>query len=262
MGFSVRYQAVPERSRFYARLREDRAFPLLLMALFPHGAGVFDFLASEPEAAATILEGAAARLPGTFGPVAEARRRVAEFRAEAERTRRQFPGIETLIAALGESSPQVEGRLEAAVLRDPRRAAGWGRKLVYGDRRLTPGRLQPAPYHLGDHSLRAVSLPLVRRGAQILLPLPPSTLFAGEGWEGQCRDEYRRWRRLYLAAAERSDVLLVRELLPADTPPLPSEPQRLPRPCLYCGAPLRTRKAKQCFECGMDWHDSANVVCR
>ena len=33
-------------------------------------------------------------------------------------------------------------------------------------------------------------------------------------------------------------------------------------PCPYCSAPLRTDKAKQCFECGMDWRDPANVVRR
>ncbi len=27
-------------------------------------------------------------------------------------------------------------------------------------------------------------------------------------------------------------------------------------PCPYCGKCLRTDKAKQCFHCGMDWHDS------
>jgi hypothetical protein len=32
-------------------------------------------------------------------------------------------------------------------------------------------------------------------------------------------------------------------------------------PCPYCGGQLRTAKAKQCRECGMDWHDPANVVC-
>lgn len=33
-------------------------------------------------------------------------------------------------------------------------------------------------------------------------------------------------------------------------------------PCPYCGAPLATSRAKQCFVCGTDWHDPQNVVCR
>jgi hypothetical protein len=39
-----------------------------------------------------------------------------------------------------------------------------------------------------------------------------------------------------------------------------------PRPtaaaCAYCGQPLRTEQARQCFACGMDWHDPENVVRR
>ena len=33
-------------------------------------------------------------------------------------------------------------------------------------------------------------------------------------------------------------------------------------PCPHCGVPLRTSKAQQCRQCGMDWHDPENVVCR
>ena len=33
-------------------------------------------------------------------------------------------------------------------------------------------------------------------------------------------------------------------------------------PCPYCGQPLRTVLARQCLECGMDWHDPKNVVRR
>ena len=33
-------------------------------------------------------------------------------------------------------------------------------------------------------------------------------------------------------------------------------------PCPYCGEPLRTARAKQCFICGMDWRDPINVICR
>jgi len=33
-------------------------------------------------------------------------------------------------------------------------------------------------------------------------------------------------------------------------------------PCPHCGRLLRNPRAKQCFECGMDWHDPDNVLCR
>src|SRR5262245_22484055 len=31
-------------------------------------------------------------------------------------------------------------------------------------------------------------------------------------------------------------------------------------PCPYCGERLRTRLAKQCCHCGMDWHDSDHII--
>ncbi len=31
------------------------------------------------------------------------------------------------------------------------------------------------------------------------------------------------------------------------------------KPCPYCGKPLRTDQARQCFECGMDWHGQGAI---
>lgn len=31
-------------------------------------------------------------------------------------------------------------------------------------------------------------------------------------------------------------------------------------PCPYCGKTLRTKEARQCFECGTDWHDPEFLV--
>jgi hypothetical protein len=37
-------------------------------------------------------------------------------------------------------------------------------------------------------------------------------------------------------------------------------PQPTRKPCPYCGQPLRTEKAKQCFNCGSDWHEASNLA--
>ena len=44
--------------------------------------------------------------------------------------------------------------------------------------------------------------------------------------------------------------------------PLLEPPTRQTKPCPYCGKPLRTDLARQCFECGRDWHDPARGVKR
>jgi hypothetical protein len=46
------------------------------------------------------------------------------------------------------------------------------------------------------------------------------------------------------------------------TTTLPGEKTDAGPPCPYCGEPLRTKFAKQCRHCGMDWHDPENAVCR
>lgn len=46
----------------------------------------------------------------------------------------------------------------------------------------------------------------------------------------------------------------------AEHPDGPREAEKWPGPpCAYCGKTLRSKSAKQCFECGMDWHDPDNV---
>jgi hypothetical protein len=41
-----------------------------------------------------------------------------------------------------------------------------------------------------------------------------------------------------------------------------SPPRWTGPPCPYCGKDLPTDQARQCFECGMDWHDPSCVVDR
>ena len=43
---------------------------------------------------------------------------------------------------------------------------------------------------------------------------------------------------------------------------MPVMQRKASKPCPYCGKVLRTDKARQCFDCGMDWHDSNQPIRR
>lgn len=77
---------------------------------------------------------------------------------------------------------------------------------------------------------------------------------------------YSRERRVELAVARIGGVkdleisLLGHDLAPEFLTEI-SPRQRVPV-CPYCGNELPTKNAKQCFDCGMDWHDSSNPIRR
>lgn len=65
---------------------------------------------------------------------------------------------------------------------------------------------------------------------------------------------YRQASGLGLARAHEAVALLMAYRRPN---PVVRETQ----PCPYCGRPLRTALAQQCFECGADWHSGqGNMV--
>ncbi|MEN6493168.1 MAG: hypothetical protein ABFD16_02645 [Thermoguttaceae bacterium] len=67
------------------------------------------------------------------------------------------------------------------------------------------------------------------------------------GQNVQATRYYRQASGLNLAEAK--DAI---ELLLTYSPPKPVIPET--KPCPYCGEPLRTLLAQQCFACGADWH--------
>src|SRR5262245_54846981 len=111
MGVSILYQAIPARSALYRRLQKDRAFTTLFTELFPYGRSVFDYLSSESASAEESLNAVLQRHADALGPDPEKRRQLTEFRAEAERTQAQYPGIECRTASLEKCSLDVEDRL-------------------------------------------------------------------------------------------------------------------------------------------------------
>ena len=204
MVVCVHYCAIPPQSRLYACLQEDRAFNTLMVHLFPYGCGVYLFSATEPEGVG-ILDDMIDRHRLALGPEPEARRRAAEFLAELERTRAEFPGIERRTAMLEKCATEIKGRLAQILGGGQTDAAALVRRIMFGDEEFAPHLGQPEGDVLG-----LVSLPVVREAAVALAQLGPEALFpAGGDWGQWCRDNYSEWRQTYLEAAEHGEEILV-----------------------------------------------------
>jgi hypothetical protein len=200
MGHSLHYQAIPTSSTFYARLREDRAFITLFRAFLGYGWGAFWFFEIEADEVEEILEGAFERYRAILGPEPEARQRVAEYRAELERTRAAFPGVESRTASLEQFSQEIRERLTRELARTRGDATQLADKLLFGEGDLAP--------HLGlpeENSLGVVSVAVVGEGATVLWSIDPVVLFPEE-WH---RENFDSWRQLYLATTGKSEVIVM-----------------------------------------------------
>ena len=203
MGVSVHYWAIPPQSRLYTRLQVDPAFNALMANLFRHGCGIYHFFEIEAEEVEEILDDVIQRFSESLGPEPEARRRVAEFRAELERTRVEFPGIERRTYMVEKCSSDIEQRLEQALRCGRPNEAKLTSKILYGDKLLAPNLRKPREAVLG-----LVSLPVVHEGARTLDRLKPRDLFpACDSWERWCRNNYTRWRKVFFEAAKRDGCL-------------------------------------------------------
>jgi hypothetical protein len=114
MGVSIHYWAIPPQSTLFLRLQRDKAFTVLMAALFPYGSGIFRFFEEksiDPEEQEEILANTIERHGYALGTKAEARRWIDAFRAELEQTRSFYPGIEMRCASLEKTSALVEERL-------------------------------------------------------------------------------------------------------------------------------------------------------
>jgi len=205
MGVCVHYWAIPPQSRLYERLKADRGFNALMAHLFPYGCGIYRFSEIELEEVEEILDHVVEKHRAALGPEPEARRRIAEFLAELGRTRAEFPGIERRTAVLEKCSAQVEEHLIEALQQVRSDAAELTRQVMFGDTVLAAHLREP-----GEDKLGLVSLPVIREGAAALERLKPERLFPpGDDSEKWCRDNYRWWRQMYLAAAAHAEEILV-----------------------------------------------------
>jgi hypothetical protein len=200
MTHSLHYQAIPTHSTFYTRLQEDRVFATLLFAFFPYGCGPFRFFEDDPYGEnEEILQDAFEIYRDVLGPEPEARRCVAAYRSELERTRAAYPGIEYRHASLENCSQEVRERLTRELDRTRGDAAEFIDKLLFGDESmaLSPGSRE-------GEELRLVSVSVVTEGAALFGPIEPATLF-DDNW---CQENYGDWRRLLLETNGKLEALI------------------------------------------------------
>lgn len=204
MGVSILYSAIPPESNLYKRLHEEKAFTILMVSLFVYGNGIFRFFEIDPDEVAEILEWVVESNRDTLGSV-DADLWIGEFRAELERTRQTYPGIEDRTASLEKTSDEIEQRLlQELIKRKVKDASEVVGKLIYGDRILASDILPE------QNSLGLVSLPLVRVGAKILQEIEPEILFTLDEIQAEWASEhYRQWRNLYLMTNANDEEILV-----------------------------------------------------
>jgi len=202
MGVSMLYSAIPPSSTLYARLQHERAFSILMVALFPYGNGIFRFFEIEPEEVDEILEDVIDRHQDEFGSESAAQV-IDEFRSELEYTRRAYPGIENRTASLEKSSTKIERRLlQELSSKQIANVDEFVEKLISGDQTFAPALLT------ADESLGLISRELVSEGANVLRGIDPEMLFLKDSEDWYLSD-LKYWRNLYLAADANNEEILV-----------------------------------------------------
>ena len=198
------YQALPEQSRLFQRLRTDRALHTLYADLTLLGGGPLHLSDLDPseidETLDYLTEDRAA-----FKSRAEAERTLSELRQELKQACTSFPGIEDRAAYF----EQVHRELETLLPRELSRvgydlAEPLVQVLLYGDDLLAPA--------LGDYRnspLRLNAAPVVQEGARALFALKPEVLDRAIEDVDFPAEDYERRRSVYQEAARRGEVVIV-----------------------------------------------------
>lgn len=133
------------------------------------------------------------------------------FFAELAHARANFPGVEQRTAMLEKCDDRIKNRLTKALTEDYINPARMVYKIMMGDRilYLDSSDEDQSNDFFGD-TIGLISPSIVQEGAAILEQIELQDLFPrGENLDDWDRDNYRKWRQTYLAAAEHQEALLV-----------------------------------------------------
>jgi hypothetical protein len=210
MSTSVHYLAIPPESDLYRCLQEEPACNAIMFHLLPYSHDLYHFFdIGEMEVEETI-EDILSRYRSLLGE--KPMLKIDAFFAELERTRTNYPGIEHRSAMLEKCDTDIQSRLTKILAKKHEDAASLAQKIVQGDGVLHPDLRQPGQTRQPwEDIIGLVSPPTVQEGAIILEKLKPRDLFPlHQNLDSWYRDNYRRWQKAYIAAAENNEALLIR----------------------------------------------------
>lgn len=194
MGVHLHYQAMPEGSRLFARLRAERPLCVMYAGVIHSPAGPYDTDGLDPHELDDLL-GDLAGNPA-FGSWGAVDRAYADFRGELVRAADEFPGLRERSAyfKLVEVDERLAGVLARAGCPDARALAD---ALVWGAEPFAPDG-----WGTGDVTLQLVPAALVARGADWLGRVPTPR-------PDQCAGDFDALRAVYAAAATRGEAIVI-----------------------------------------------------
>jgi hypothetical protein len=205
MGHCPYYQAIPEQSTLFRRLRDDHRLAALVDQVFALGGLPFVPDGSDAVRAAVqeALDDLTADRPDLFGSRGDAEATLDLFREELSRAEAESPGLTFRTAFLGKNLHEIEERLVRALEdRGVAEAAARVGSLLRGVEEFAPG--------LYANGLSLVPASLAREGAALLRDLDLKAIITEDDdafdW---LAEDYPRWRDLYLQAAALVEAILV-----------------------------------------------------
>jgi hypothetical protein len=204
MGISMMYQALPDQTTLFERLRSDRKICTLFTKLYPYGNGIFYMGELNEEGLDEILDWIAEEQP--FSSRMEVDRVMHELRTELERTKALHPGVAERTGYLEKTQDRIQEQLSQELKRKELDAA-----LVLMEQLLNGSEaLASEFFDEHDDQLYLVPSKIVKEGAEVLREIESTNLFGGEGnSEQHYWEDFERWKAFYLEASDNEEAVLV-----------------------------------------------------
>lgn len=205
MGVSIYYQALPEQSTLFKRIKTEKKINTLFDALFPYGYGIFYLLDWDKEELNEHLDGIF-ESNEVFDSRSDVDLCLNELCMELEQAEASYPGLSDQTVYL----EKIQHVFEERLLRELKRRqldnyVDYVQQLLYGSQDLAP------ELYNENSELFIVPSSVVREGVQMLREIEPERLFENAGdLEKYELERFENWKALYLEAAERGDAVVIR----------------------------------------------------